>query len=334
MSWLDNNKATESSSGQFKRNSLKIKIRSSLPPPRPNLVIRERLFDKLNSGLLTGQNLTLISAPAGYGKSVLAAEWVRNLQKRYKNLQVLWVSLEQNDNNPEQFIAYLTELLLNKPLDTGLRFTEFIEDDSLPESLTALLDEILIHLFARGKDIETTKDNLDFSDKQILVLEDYHRINSGLIHRSIQYLLDHIHPNLHILLITRVDPPLQLSRLRAHAELTEVRMRDLVFHLHEAAELLNSILEIELNPQWISILTERTEGCAVGLQLAAVSLKQSNDISGFIRDVKGSHRYLVKTDQTTLLLDNSSENVVQLFKQAFHQAYSYILVGIEIVITP
>ncbi len=111
-------------------------------------------------------------------------------------------------------------------------------------------------------------------------------------------------------------------------------MRDLVFYLDEAAELLNSILEIELNPQWISILTERTEGWAVGLQLAAVSLKQSNDISGFIRDFKDSHRYLVETDQATLLLNNSSENVVQLFEKAFQQAYRYILVGIEIVITP
>jgi LuxR family transcriptional regulator, maltose regulon positive regulatory protein len=297
--------------------ALSFKIKSVLPPTRPNLVTRHHLFDRLTDGLLAGRGLTLVSAPAGYGKSVLAAEWVRNLQKNYKTLQVSWLSLDDSDTSPERFFAYLAALFLEKQPEVGFRFDASEEDDPLPESLTALLDEIIIQLFARGKKIDNTPGNDHIlCVKNILILDDYHRINSGIIHRAVQYLLDHSHPNLHILLITRVDPPLHLSRLRAHAELTEIRMRDLAFSLTEAAELINTILETDLRPEWILALTERTEGWAVGLQLAAVSLRQSSDIAGFISDFKGSHRYLVdylvdevlktQPDQVRLFLEQTS----------------------------
>lgn len=289
---MNNHKTNEGLNSQIKRDPLNIKVKFDLPPPRANLVSRQRLFDKLNNGLQAGRSLTLISAPAGYGKSVLAAEWIRDLQKSGKNIQASWISLDHRDNNPEQFFAYLTELLLEKPFDGALRFTYTGEEDSLPESLTTVLDDIIIHLFASRESMQTETE-IESSPTQLMVLDDYHQINAEVIHRSVQYLLDHFHPNLHIIIIARNDPPLNLSRLRAHSELTEIRMRDLAFHLPEAAELLSNIVEAELKEEWISDLTERTEGWAVGLQLAAVSLKQSTNIKEFIKDFRGSHRYLV-----------------------------------------
>jgi LuxR family maltose regulon positive regulatory protein len=266
----------------------------SLPPARPNLVERQRLFDVLTNGLIAGRGLTLISAPAGYGKSVLAAEWIRNLQQNWKGLSVSWVSLEDSDNNPERFFSRLANLLLRKLPDAGFRIAASNENGPLPEPLEALLDEIIIQQLISEQDNENALNSTQNSRAiKILVLDDYHRINSTITHRAVQYLLDHSHPNLHILLITRVDPPLHLSRLRAHTDLTEIRMRDLVFNLPEATKLVSAMLETDLKPEWISALSEKTEGWAVGLQLAAVSLRQTSDIAGFIRDFKGSHRYLV-----------------------------------------
>ncbi|MEN1760363.1 LuxR C-terminal-related transcriptional regulator [Anoxynatronum sibiricum] len=263
---------------------LNTKARTTLPPPRPKLVNRRRLVSLLNEGLLAGRRATLISAPAGYGKSVLASEWVRSIQTNSEGLQVFWLSLESSDDNPGRFLAYLSAAFLNQPLTIASINRDSDFNSPIPEHVEQLLHSMLFSL----SEWENQSGNGLF-----IVLDDYHRIHSPFIHQIVQYLIDHSPPCLHILLVTREDPPLSIPRLRAHGEITEIRLRDLAFDIPEATEFITSIMGTTIRPEWVADLFERTEGWAVGLQLAALSLRQCSDIGAFINHFKGSHRYLV-----------------------------------------
>ena len=257
-----------------------------IPPPRPNFVARPRLIERLNSGL--HRKLTLISAPAGFGKTTLVSEWVSNfglpiLKGSATQNQVTWLSLDEGDNDPSHFLTYVVAALQMIVPDLGsgvlaaLQSAQPLAEPSGREAiLTALLNEI------------TTVPH-----KFILVLDDYHLIDAKVVDQTLTFLLDHLPPQMHLVITTREDPHLPLARYRVRGQLTEVRAADLRFTTTEAAEFLNQVMGLTLALADIAALEERTEGWIAGLQLAALSVQGRPDISGFIRTFAGDHRYIV-----------------------------------------
>ncbi len=250
-----------------------------IPAPRPNRVPRPRLTERMERG--SAGPLTLVSAPAGFGKSTLLSEWAHS-----GNRQVAWVSLDEGENDPIRFLCYVATALqrlfpepapsLGEDALAALRQMQTPSMELLEPVLTGLLNEV----HALDQDV-------------VLVLDDYHVIESPAIHQTVQFLLDHLPPRLHLVIATRVDPPLPLSRLRARGQLTEIRARDLRFTSQEAADFLNHAMGLSLPPSSIDALEERTEGWAVGLQMAALSLQGREDVRGFIEHFTGSHRYVL-----------------------------------------
>ncbi len=272
---------------------------TSLPPARANLVERKRLRNHINEGYNQGRGLTLISAPAGYGKSIAAAEWARSLQSSISsNANIFWLSPETGYNLPDRFYSSLAEIFLHETIDVGFSYADTY-DDGLPKHLENLLFDII---------------NSISETNYVLIMDDYHRVKEPLIHQTVQFLLDHRPPSLHLILVTREDPPLSLARMRAHAEITEIRARELAFNADEAVCFMKTTMAVDIKNQWIYDLAERTEGWAAGLQLAAISLRQSGNIEAFINDFKGSHRYLVDylIDE---VLQNQPENLKLFLSQ-------------------
>ena len=246
-----------------------------IPAPRPNRVPRPRLTDRLEAGVQGA--LTLISAPAGFGKSTLLSDWIHESGR-----QVAWVSLDEGDGDPVRFLCYAVTALadvhpgLGEDALAALREARSAEPEVLEPILTGLLNEI--HGLSRDL---------------ILVLDDYHVLDSPGVQEAVQLLLDRTPPQLHLVLSTRVDPPLHLSRLRARGQLTELRAKDLRFTSQEAADFLNQAMGLGLSAQDVEALEERTEGWAVGLQMAALSLQGRRDVGGFIEQFTGSHRFVL-----------------------------------------
>jgi LuxR family maltose regulon positive regulatory protein len=246
-----------------------------IPAPRPDRVPRPRLTARLEAG--AAGPLTLISAPAGFGKSTLLSEWIHTGGR-----PVAWVSLDEGDNDPIRFLGYLVTALqklrpgLGEDALTAIRHTQHPTPRTLDPILTGLLNEI----HAVDGDL-------------VVVLDDVHVLDGPEIHRILQLLLDRLPPCLHLVLATRVDPPLHLSRLRARGQLTELRARDLRFTSQEAADFLNQAMRLSLSTADVEALEERTEGWAVGLQMAALSLQGRRDVEGFIAQFTGSHRFVL-----------------------------------------
>lgn len=246
-----------------------------IPVPRPNRVPRPRLTGRLEAGV--GGALTLISAPAGFGKSTLLSDWIHESGRK-----VAWVSLDEGDSDPVRFLCYAVTALADAHPSLGddalaaLREARSAEPEVLEPILTGLLNEI----HGLSKDL-------------ILVLDDYHAVQSPGVHEAVQLLLDRMPPQLHLVLSTRVDPPLHLSRLRARGQLTEIRAKDLRFTPQEAADFLNQAMGLGLSAQDVEALEDRTEGWAVGLQMAALSLQGRRDVGGFIEQFTGSHRFVL-----------------------------------------
>lgn len=246
-----------------------------IPAPRPNRVPRPRLTDRLEAGV--GGALTLISAPAGFGKSTLLSDWIHESGRT-----VGWVSLDEGDSDPVRFLCYAVTALADAHPGLGddaiaaLREARSAEPEVLEPVLRGLLNEI----HGLSKDL-------------ILVLDDYHVVSSPGVHQAVQFLLDRMPPQLHLVLSTRVDPPLHLSRLRARGQLTELRAKDLRFTPQEAADFLNQAMGLGLSAKDVEALEERTEGWAVGLQMAALSLQGRRDVGGFIEQFTGSHRFVL-----------------------------------------
>jgi LuxR family transcriptional regulator, maltose regulon positive regulatory protein len=251
-----------------------------IPFPRLKTILRPRLIEKLNEGLLQNRNferkLTLISAPAGFGKTTLVSEWLANSKQ-----PAAWLSLDEGDNEISCFLTYLVAALQTITKDIGKGVLGAIQST---QTLTAINEALLANLLNEIAAI---------SDPFILVLDDYHMIDSEPIDLALTYLLDHLPPQMHLVVTTRENPSLPLSRYRARGQLTEVRAADLRFTPDEAGVFLNQMMNLNLSAENIAALETRTEGWIAGLQLAALSMQGRDDITSFIQAFTGSHRFVL-----------------------------------------
>lgn len=245
-----------------------------VPPPRAQLVPRPRLLQQLNVGIRSGRKLTLVSAPAGFGKTTVLSEWISNLRQHNPELHAAWLSLDASDNDPVRFFGYLIAAL--QAADSNI-WPE-VPDGQHPveASLTALIND----LAARPQQI-------------LLVLDDFQFIDNLSIRDAIAFLLDHLPPTLHLAIATRSDPLLPVARMRVRGELTELRAADLRFTPEEASRFLRQVMGLSLSPDDVAALENRTEGWIAGLQLAALSMRERTDTSAFIATFAGSNRFVI-----------------------------------------
>jgi LuxR family maltose regulon positive regulatory protein len=251
-----------------------------VPPVRRDLVSRPRLSERLSEGLHRGRRLTLVSAPAGFGKTTLLSEWVATCGR-----PVAWLALDSGDNDPARFLAYLIAALQTIEGGIGTGVLDRFQAPQLPpveELLTALINQI-----------DATSTGF------VLVLDDYHLITAQKIHEALAFLLDHPPHNMHLVVATRADPPWQFARLRGRGQLTELRLADLQFTKDEAAVFLNRVMDLRLSADDTTALTSRTEGWIAGLQLAALALQGTlsmqgrQDLPGFIAALTGSQHHIL-----------------------------------------
>jgi LuxR family maltose regulon positive regulatory protein len=250
-----------------------LRTKLQVPPPRPDHVPRPRLVQQLDAGFY--RKLTLVSAPAGYGKSTLLGEWVAGLSR-----PMAWLALDAEDGDPTGFWAYVIAALQTCHPHLGEKSVSLLAGPSpLPAAtlLTPLLNEISALPEPPG-----------------LVLDDYHLIGTPEIHQGIAFLLDHQPAGMHLVIATRADPPLPTSRLRARGQLTELRVRDLRFARDETDGYLRQVMGLDLEPADVAALQARTEGWPAGLQLAGLSLQGRKDPHGFIAGFSGGHHYVLE----------------------------------------
>lgn len=249
-------------------------------------VPRARLLQRLNDGLTAGHKLLLISAPPGFGKTTLVTEWVAPEQTARavsNEIRAAWYALDETDNDTAQFMAYLYAALetLCENRAEWQELRALLQVTPLPAPGT-LLSAAINLLYAEPA-----------SPPRLLVLEDYHVIQNVEIHRALAFWLDHAPPGLHLVITSRADPPLSLSRLRARMQLTEIRAADLRFTYDEAAAFLSSTMGLRLTAAQIQTLEQKTEGWVAGLQLAALSLQKDADADAMLRAFSGTHRYIM-----------------------------------------
>ncbi|MEJ2267318.1 MAG: hypothetical protein P8X95_28160, partial [Anaerolineales bacterium] len=243
-----------------------------IPRPRSILVSRPRLTERLNAGL--DGKLTLIAAPAGFGKTTLLSEWIPQSPRC-----VTWLSLDEGDNDPSRFWIYFIAALqmLNPDIGTGAQaLLQAPQPPVIETVLTILINEITA-----------------FPDVFAHVFDDYHLVQNSDIDEALAFLIEHQPPNMHLVINTRADPHLPVLRLRARGQLVEIRAADLRFTFDEASAFLNQAMGLDLSEQDIAALGQRTEGWIAGLQLAALSMQGSADVDGFIKAFTGSNRYIV-----------------------------------------
>jgi len=269
-----------------------------LPTPRLEMVPRPRLVERLREGLAAGRKLTLLSAPAGSGKTTLLSEWIslntevrrqndesskaislRSARGGNLNFRVAWLSIDEADSDPARFLLYLVSALQTVAPSLGEGAWAALQTPQPPPIetlLTGLLNEIT-----------------ELPEKVILVLDDYHLLDSQTVDSALAFVLDHLPPQLHLVVTSRADPNLPLARLRARSQLTELRAADLRFSPHEAAEFLNRVMGLNLSEENIAALEARTEGWIAGLQLAALSIQGHTDPARFIQSFTGSQRFIL-----------------------------------------
>lgn len=245
-----------------------------IPPPRAQAVPRPRLIEQLDKGFRAGRKLTLISAPAGFGKTTLLSEWIAEIRRREPPVRVAWLSLEEGDNFPVRFLTYLLATLHQADPDIGPDGHN--AQLSVEAALTALINDV-----ARSP------------HEIILVLDDFQLIEDASIRDAVAFLLDHLPSTLHVAISSRSDPLLPVARLRVRSELTELRAADLRFTSDEAAAFLNQGMGLSLSREDVAALETRTEGWIAGLQLAALSMQERKDVSGFITAFTGSNRFVI-----------------------------------------
>ncbi|MGD2078789.1 MAG: helix-turn-helix transcriptional regulator, partial [Chloroflexota bacterium] len=262
-----------------------------IPSLRPNLVRRPQLVRQLEQGQQSGHKLTLISAPAGFGKTTLVAEW---LERKAGNGgmedegDLAWLSLDEGDNDLVRFLMYVVTALNQAGGEEPAVGKGALE--MLRSSRSAPPIDILVSLI---------NDVAGMPERIVLVLDDYHIIDSQPIDEALTFLLEHMPPNMHLIIATREDPNLPLARLRALGQLTELRASALRFSSSEAADFLNSAMGMDLSPAEVDALESRTEGWIAGLQLAALALqgqrvaRKGEDPAAFITDFSGGHRFVL-----------------------------------------
>jgi LuxR family transcriptional regulator, maltose regulon positive regulatory protein len=255
------------------------------PQPRPNHVPRPRLIGQLNQGLHLGQKLTLISAPAGFGKTTLIAEWgMESAQSPtppslFGNPHLSWLSLDEGDNDLTRFLTYFIAALQTAVPEVG-------------EAALALL-QASPQAHAQAVQIALINDLAAVPQNMMLVLDDYHLIDSQEVDEALFFILDNLPPNMHLVIATRVDLSLPLGGMRGRGQLNELRAADLRFNNAEAAAFLNQVMGLNLKPEDIAALEKRTEGWVAGLQLAAISMQGRENIPGLIDAFSGSHRFVM-----------------------------------------
>ena len=257
-----------------------------IPPSRPGVVPRPRLIEWLNEELRQyqgfGRKLTLISAPAGFGKTTLVSEWLQQ-----SKVPAAWLSLDEGDKDPTRFLVYLVAALQTMPIAEGTNIgagvLAVLQSSSLPQEpsgresiLTSLLNEITL-----------------IRDNFALVLDDYHVIEAKAVDQILTFLIEHLPPQMHLVITTREDPQLPLARYRARGQLTELRAADLRFIPSETTTFLNHVMGLDLSAEEVIALETRTEGWIAGLQLAALSMRGREDVAGFISAFTGDNRYIV-----------------------------------------
>ncbi|QIN83343.1 hypothetical protein GBA63_12375 [Rubrobacter tropicus] len=246
-----------------------------VPRTRPNLVQRPRLHELLDQG--GGRKLALVSAPAGFGKTTLLAEW---LVKRSGNgRSVVWLSLDESDNDPARFLSYLVGALQNvaEGIGEGVLALLGLPEPPPPETL-----------------VEALINELDGTGREVTVfLDDYHLIGARPIHEAVSFFLEHLPENVRLVIATRTDPPLPLPRLRARDEVTEIKAAALRFTSDEAAAFLGDVMGLSLSAEDIAALEGITEGWAAALQLAALSMRDREDVSRFVESFSGSNRHVL-----------------------------------------
>lgn len=245
-----------------------------VPPLPPKTIHRARLLEALDRGLQPNIRLTIISAPAGYGKTTLLSAWIQG-----RVSSTAWLSIDESDNDPIRFMSYLLAALhqANPAFDLP---SPTLEQFSEAETQERILIPLINQMGASPK--QTT-----------LVLDDYHWIQSQNVHDRLGYLLENLPPQAHLMIATRADPPLPITRLRGRGQVNELRMEDLRFHVEEAQSFLETFADLELSSDDVHTLTHRTEGWISGLQMAAASLQGHEDKTAFIRDFSGSHHYIM-----------------------------------------
>ncbi|MHA7278130.1 LuxR C-terminal-related transcriptional regulator [Arthrobacter sp. MDT2-2] len=245
-----------------------------VPSPRPHSISRPRLVGRLTAALREGRRLTLVSAPAGFGKTALFAEWIAQLRRQEPAVSVAWLSLEDSDNDPVRFLSYLAAALHHADPEVGP------EDHDVRLSAEAALTSLLNDMSRRAQPM-------------MLFLDDFQVIENPSVRDAVVFLLDHLPPGLHVAIASRSDPLLPLARLRAAGDLAEVRAADLRFTPDEASAFLNGVMGLSLTHENVAALETRTEGWIAGLQLAALSLRDSTDVPAFIDAFTGSHRFVI-----------------------------------------
>ena len=245
-----------------------------VPRRRRGVVERPRLRERLKR--VPESTLTLVSAPAGFGKSTLVTEWVATAPA--ERCTTAWLSLDQRDNDPGVFWRYLIAALQIAAPQVGAGALSLLESAQSPVEaiLAALLNDL---------------DSL--SDDIVLVLDDYHVIEAPEVHEAMAFLIDHLPPQVHVVISSRADPSFPLARLRAQGELVEIRAADLRFTPDEAAAYLNGVMGLELTPHDVAALDGRAEGWIAALQLAALSMQGRDDAAAFIAGFAGDDRYIV-----------------------------------------
>ena len=249
-----------------------------VPRPRRGLVPRPRLSERLERG--TASKLMLVSAPAGFGKTTLLAEWLAGggaapTDKRW----AAWLSLDRADNDPASFWTYVIAALRTVAPGVGWSAMALLRAPQ-PPPIETVLTMLLNDMGGMASDI-------------VLVLDDFHVIDARDVQDGMAFLLDHLPPQLHVVIARRTDPALPLSRLRARGELVEIRAADLRFTAEEAAAYLKGMMGLQLTAQDVTALEGRTEGWIAALQLAALSMQGQEDVAGFIAGFAGDDRFVV-----------------------------------------
>src|SRR5215218_2342578 len=245
-----------------------------VPRTRPGFVVRRRLVNRLAQA--QGGELTLVCAPAGFGKTGLLADWARRDRR-----PVAWLSLDDADNDPARFWRHAAAALDGVRPGVADRVAALLQGGGLqPASFEAVVTALVNELAGVAEEV-------------VLVVDDYHLLQAPQVHQSVGFLLAHLPASLRLVVASRADPPLPLARLRARGQLVELREQDLRFTPAEAAALLQEAVGPELPEAAVAVLQERTEGWAAGLQLAALSLQGRGDSAGFVEGFSGSHRYVL-----------------------------------------
>lgn len=249
-----------------------VSTKLSIPMFPAPLLARPQLVHRLDKAL--SHRLTLISAPAGSGKTVLLCQWVA-----HHTLPVAWLSLAQEENDPVRFWSYVVAACQTVQDSIGRRMLALLQSPELP-ALEAVLPLLI-------------NDLASLPEPFALILEDYHTITAAAVHQTMRWFLDHLPPSIHLILTSRTDPPLALARRRVHQELAELRMADLRFSPQEVSEWFTQMLSLPLSSAQVRTISERTEGWAAALHLAALCFQDAADLSQALATFSGDHRYVL-----------------------------------------